>query len=71
MYAETPNYRKCWWFQKLVITFQVQNWEKKDEISVDFENHEIRMEIQYLNYIATSFNAFHIVWKVFTNHDIF
>lgn len=35
--------------------------KKTDEISVNFENHEIRMEIQYLNYIATSFNAFHIV----------
>lgn len=45
--------------------------KKMDEISVNFENHEIRMEIQYLNYIATSSNAFHIVWKVFTNHDIF
>lgn len=45
--------------------------KETDEISVNFENHEIRMEIQYLNYIATSSNAFHIVWKVFTNHDIF
>lgn len=35
--------------------------KETDEISVNFENHEIRMEIQYLNYIATSSNAFHIV----------